>query len=95
MNEKHTTVRGDDLLPGREAVKLLPNMSYAKLMRWARERRVPYVENRAGRKFFRPEDIRALNHYTYVPALDGVHDSLPEDQALPGFESSGGEAGEC
>lgn len=84
----------DNLLPGREAVKLLPGTTYDTLMRWARTGKIPFVERRPGnRKFFRRVDIEALD--TYVPARDGVDDSLPEDQALPGFESSGGEAGEC
>ncbi|EPD31482.1 hypothetical protein [Gleimia europaea] len=95
MNEKRTHVlKQGDLLTGREAAARLQDVSYAKLMRWARERKVPYVENLAGRKMFRVEDIEALNTYTFVPARDD-DPLLPEDRVLPGFSVSGGESGEC
>ena len=91
MNEKRIhELSKDQLLTGREAAAQLRDVSYAKLMRWARERRVPYVENRAGRKMFRVEDVEALNTYTFVPARDDDF-LLSEDQVLPGF----GESGEC
>lgn len=95
MNEKRThTLNKDELLTGREAAARLRDVSYAKLMRWARERRVPYVENRAGRKMFRVEDVEALNTYTFVPARDDDF-ILSEDQVLPGVSVTGGESGEC
>ncbi|WP_306825632.1 hypothetical protein [Gleimia europaea] len=69
-----------DLLTGREAAALLPRTSYARLMRWARDRKVPYVEDPGGRRFFVRADIEQL--LTRVPARD--------DGVLPG-----GDSGEC
>lgn len=69
-----------DLLTGHEAAALLPHTSYSRLMRWARERKVPYVEDPGGRRFFERADIEKL--MTRVPARNEIG-------------LSGGESGEC
>ena len=69
-----------DLLTGHEAAALLPHTSYSRLMRWARERKVPYVEDPGGRRFFERADIERL--MTRVPARNEIG-------------LSGGESGEC
>lgn len=66
MYEKRTyALKQDDLLTGREAAALLPHTSYSRLMRWARERKVPYIEDPGGRRFFERADIEKL--MTRVP----------------------------
>ena len=69
MYEKRTSaLKWDDLLTGREAAALLPHTSYSRLMRWARELKVPYIEDPGGRRFFERADIEKL--MTRVPVPD-------------------------
>lgn len=60
MNVANEYERGEELLSPREALELLPRVSYQALLSWARAGKVPYVEYPSGRKFFRRSDIEAL-----------------------------------
>lgn len=66
VSNQYECDRSKDLLTGREAAALLPHTSYSRLMRWARERKVPYIEDPGGRRFFERADIEKL--MTRVPA---------------------------
>jgi len=75
MNERMTNVREPGLLSGRQAVKLLPGITYTTLMRWAREDRVPsiqYVDG--GKRLFRRSDIEALKarKASSVPGVESM-----------------------
>lgn len=93
MYEKRTSaLKQDDLLTGHEAAALLPHTSYARLMRWARERKVPYVEDPGGRRFFERADIEKL--MTRVPArneavLSGGGSGVRPEEASPYVNSLG------
>lgn len=80
VSKQYEHGRSKDLLTGHEAAALLPHTSYSRLMRWARERKVPYVEDPGGRRFFEQADIEKL--MTRVPARIEIG-------------LSGGESGEC
>lgn len=61
MNERTANARESDILNGYEAAEMLPGVSYATLMRWAREGKVPshqYVSR--GKRMFLRSDIEAL-----------------------------------
>lgn len=61
VDSRMVVVAEDDLLTGREAVKLLPGTTYSALMRWARDGLVPSVQYvKGGRRLFRRKDIEAL-----------------------------------
>ncbi|AYD90742.1 DNA-binding protein [Actinomyces lilanjuaniae] len=50
-----------ELLTGREAAALLPGVSYATVMRWAREGRICSVQYvKGGRRLFYRTDVEAL-----------------------------------
>ena len=77
----------DDLLTSHTAVKMLPGVSYAQLMRWARGTvpSVQYVPR--GPRWFRRADIEAL----LEPVVgDRAPDSSAEGPAtLPGLGAAG------
>lgn len=78
----------DDLLTSHTAVKMLPGVSYAQLMRWAREGTVPSVQYvPRGPRWFRRADIEAL----LEPVVgDRAPDSSAEGPAtLPGLGAAG------
>lgn len=80
MYEKRThALRKDDLLTAREAAQILPSTSAATVSRWARDRRIPYVELPNGRRFFERQVIESL--VMRIPARD--------NGILPGFGGSG------
>lgn len=85
MDERIANVRESDLIGGRQAVELLPGITYTTLMRWAREGRVPstqYVEG--GKRLFRRSDIEALKapRAASAPSVSSV--SGVEGVELPG-----------
>lgn len=67
-----------DLLTSHAAVKMLPGVSYAQLMRWAREGTVPSVQYvPRGPRWFRRSDISALlaRQVGHLGAVDGAVES--------------------
>ncbi|WP_083600566.1 helix-turn-helix domain-containing protein [Actinomyces denticolens] len=84
MNERLTNEpEVGDMLTGRQAAALLPGVSYAMLMRWAREGRVPstqYVEG--GRRLFRRSDIEALLRPRVAPSSGSPAEAAPPGQAM-------------
>ena len=61
MNERITNTREGDVISGREAADMLPGITYATLMRWAREGRVPSFQYlKGGKRLFLRSDIEAL-----------------------------------
>lgn len=87
MSERNPNDRPiiDDLLTSREAVALLPGVSYAQLMRWAREGSVSSVQYMPrGPRWFRRSDIEAL----LEPVIGG---RAPDSGAavLPGLGETG------
>ena len=86
MGERNPII--DDLLTSREAVALLPGVSYAQLMRWAREGSVSSVQYMPrGPRWFRRSDIEAL----LEPVVRGrAPDGSAEGAAvLPGLGETG------
>ena len=80
-----------DLLTSHAAVEMLPGVSYAQLMRWAREGTVPSVQYvPRGPRWFRRADIEAL----LEPVVgDRAHGNGVEDAEnlamLPGLGKAG------
>lgn len=83
MSERNPNERSiiDDLLTSHAAVKLLPGVSYAQLMRWAREGTVPSVQYvPRGPRWFRQSDINALLA-RQVEDFRAIDDAVESDSA--------------
>nr|WP_300337245.1 helix-turn-helix domain-containing protein [Actinomyces sp.] len=69
MDERIANETRGEYLTGRQAAALLPGVSYATFMRWARQGAIPstqYVSG--GRRVFRRGDIEAM----LSPRTDGA-----------------------
>ena len=85
MEERVFNIREPDLLSGRQAVELLPGITYTTLMRWAREGRVPstqYVDG--GKRLFLRSDIEALKAPKTTSAPSVASAPSTERLELPG-----------